>query len=287
VQSRAPEYGGTSELAPLKDPQALAALAGESAAEPHPSPAAPAASASVPPAAPLPGAPRLSREGLYVLSDGGLELTVEPASGSIAKLSLDGRAALLPVEPKPPAFRAEVDGSSLLLANALGGQTKRFRIDAASRSVEIRYTLVNTTATTLRADVADVHRIPSTTGLTFFPGADKAPPIIWLPHERAWDRAVEASVHDGERWVASVHDGLLLVKVVSDAVAPFVSIFADYDPATQRRTFVEIDEQSRLVLAPGESATCTFRLFVRRLPPNLQPKSGNQELVGFVRGIIQ
>lgn len=247
----------------------------------------------------LPGTPDLGKDGTYLFAGGGIELAVEPRSGNMVRLSLDGKEALLTPEPKPDTFTAEVEGSTLVLKNALGGQSKRFRLDTARRSVEITYTLTNTTATTLRASVADVHRVPSAAGLTFFPGGGKLlagstlklnvwQPVVWLAHEQLWDtKSVEGAVDSSEGWVANVHDGLLLVKVVSDSTRPLISIAAPYDATTKQRPFIEIGERSQLELAPGASAACNLRVFLRKLPPSIAPKSGNQELVGFVRGVIQ
>jgi len=247
----------------------------------------------------LPGTPDLTKEGLYVFTGGGIELSVQPRSGSIVRLALEGKEALLAPEPQPDAFSAELEGSTLVLKGAAGGLSKRFRLDTARRSVEVTYTVTNATAVSQRASVADLHRVPSATGLSFFPGAGKLlpgstlklnvwQPVVWLAHDQIWEpKAVEASVDSSEGWVANVHNGLVLVKVVSDAARPLVSITAAYDAATKLRPFIEIGERNSFDLPPGASAVCNVRLFVRKLPPNLVAKSGNQELVGFVRGVIQ
>lgn len=247
----------------------------------------------------LPGTPDLTKDGQYVFTGGGIELTVEPRSGNIVRLSLEGKEALLAPEPKPDVFSAELEGSTLVLKSAAGGLSKRFRLDTARRSVEVTYTVANASSATLRASVADFHRVPSAAGLSFFPGAGKLlpgstlklnvwQPVVWLAHDQIWDtKAVEASVDSAEGWVANVHGGLVLVKVVSDSARPLVSIAAAYDAATKQRPFIEIGERSSFDVAPGASAACNVRLFVRKLPPNMAAKSGNPELVGFVRGVIQ
>jgi len=247
----------------------------------------------------LPGTPDLTKEGLYSFSGGGLELLVDPRSGNAVRLALDGKDALLAPEPKPDAFNAaELEGSTLVLKSG-GGASKRFRLDTARRTVEITYTVVNTTASTLQAGSVDFHRVASAAGLTFFPGAPKLlpgstlklnvwQPVCWFAHEQAREpKAVEASVDSTEGWVASVSDGVLLVKVVSDAARPVISIFSAYDAATKQRPWVEIGQRSSFVVAPGASASASVRLFARKVPPNLAITSGNQELVGFVRGVIQ
>jgi hypothetical protein len=301
VQSRAPEYSGSSELPEVSSPHTLAAIAGEplpsTATSAAPAPAAPAVPSVVVPR--LPGTPDLGKDGLYVFAGGGIELSVEPRSGSIVRLSLEGKDALLAPEPKPDVYSAALEGSALVLKSAVPGLSKRIRLDTARRSVEVSYTVTNTTGATLRANLADAHRVPGAAGLTFFPGAGKLlpgstlklnvwQPVVWFAHDQVWEaKAMEALVDSSEGWVASVHDGLLLVKVASDATRPLISIAAAYDAATKQRPFIEIAERSSFELAPGTSASCNLRLFLRKLPPNLAPKSGNQELLGFVRGVIQ
>jgi len=300
VQSRAPEYGGSSQLPP-STAQTLAAIADEPAASATVS-AAP--SLAAPPAAPvavprLPGTPDLTKEGLYAFSGGGIELVVDPRRGALVRLSLDGTDALVGPGPATDGYSAELEGSTLVLTNAAAGLTKRVRLDTARRSVELSYTIANSAPSSLRASAADIERVPSSTGLTFFPGAPKLlpgstlklnvwQPIVWFAHEQARDsKTVEASVESREGWIANVHDGLVLVKVVSDAARPRISIACAYDAATNERPWVEIGTHTGFDLAPGGSATTNLRLFLRRLPPSVLAKSGNQELVGFVRGVIQ
>jgi hypothetical protein len=307
VQSRAPEYSGSQGLPPVSDPRTLLAIAGEPTA---PSTVQPTASSAAP-AAPvprLPGTPDLTKEGLYSFTGGGLELLVDPRSGSAVRLTLDGKDALIAPEPKPENYTTELEGSTLVLKagepagtrpSAEGGMTKRFRLDTARRSVEITYTLVNSTSAPLHASVAAVHRVASGTGLTFFPGTPRLlpgstlklnvwQPIVWFAHEQAREpKAVEATVESLEGWVATVNDGLILIKVVSDAAHPVVSIASAYDAATKLRPWVEVGAKSSVDVLPRASATCNVRLFVRKLPANLATKPGNQELVGFVRGVIQ
>jgi hypothetical protein len=263
------------------------------------------ASSAAPPSPPpvvvprLPGTPDLTKDGLYSFTGGGLELVVDPRSGSAVRLALDGKDALIAPEPKLENYTTELEGSTLVLKGAEGGMTKRFRLDTARRSVEITYTLTNSTSAPLHASVAAVHRVASGAGLTFFPGTPKLlpgstlklnvwQPIVWFVHEQAREpRALEATVESLEGWVASVNDGLVLIKVVTDAEHPVVSIASAYDATTKLRPWVEVGAKSRVDVLPRASANCNVRLFLRKLPPNLATKPGNQELVGFVRGIIQ
>jgi hypothetical protein len=217
----------------------------------------------------------------------------------VVRLSLDGKNALIAPEPRPAAYTAELEGSTLVLKAAADGVTKRFRLDTARRSVEVTYTLVNATTGPLRAGALDFHRVPSAGGLTFFPGTPKLlpgstlqlnvwKPIVWFVHDQTRDTAmVEASVESSEGWVASANDGLILVKVVTDAAKPVISIASAYEASTKLRPWVEVGQRTQFELAPGGTATSTVRFFLRRIPTSIIAKSGNQELVGFVRGIIQ
>ena len=299
MQSRAPEYRGSQELPPVTDPETLSAIVGEPAptAPPSASSAAPAPTSPLVPR--LPGTPDLTKDGLYSFTGGGLELLVDPRSGRAVRLALDGKDALVAPDPKPENYTTEIEGSTLVLKGAEGGMTKRFRLDTARRSVEITYTLVNSTSAPLHASIAAVHRVASGAGLTFFPGTPKLlpgstlklnvwQPIVWFAHETAREpKAVEATVESPEGWVASVNDGMVLAKVVTDAEHPVVSIASAYDAVTKLRPWVEVGAKSQVDVLPRASASCNVRLFLRKLPPNLATKPGNQELVGFVRGIIQ
>ena len=300
IQSHAPEYRGSAPLPPSNNPRTLAAIGGE------PAPSASAANSAAAPASPtpvvvprLPGTPDSTKDGQYSFSGGGVELLVDPRSGQPLRLALDGKDTLLAPDGKADAFSAaEVEGSSLVLKGS-GGASKRFRLDTARRMVEITYTVVNTTSAPLQAGSMDFHRVPSAAGLTFFPNAPKLlpgstlklnvwQPVCWFAHEQAREpKPLEASVESTEGWVASINDGLLLVKVTSDTAQPVVSIFSAYDPTTKLRPWVEVGQRGSFEVAPGKSASVNVRLFVRKVPTSLQVKPSNQELVGFVRGVIQ
>jgi hypothetical protein len=246
-----------------------------------------------------PGTPELSSEGFYVFSGGGLELVIDPRSASVLRLSLEGQNALAPPASRANGYAAELEGSTLVLKGSTDGPTKRFRLDAARRSVEVTTTLGNATTGTLVVGTVDLHRVPSAGGLTFFPGTrellpwstlrlDVRQPIVWFSHDQARDAAtVEASVPSSEGWVATINAGLVMVKVVADAAKPIISVASAYDAGTRLRPWVEIGERVQFELPAGATTTSTVRLFLRKLPPTIAAKSGNQELVGFVRGIIQ
>jgi hypothetical protein len=298
VKSKAPEYGPSVELPWLDRPAPSATVAGESV--PASTSASAAAASAAPVAVPrLPGTPDVTSDGRYAFSGGGIELVVEPASARIVRLALDGKDAALATDESSGNYTAELEGSTLILKNATEQRSKRFRLDTARRSVEVTYTLTNATAATLSGSFRDVHRVASSGGLTFFPAAPKLlagstlklnvwQPVVWFAHEQAREpKMLEALVESTEGWVASVNDGVVLVKVMSGAAMPTLRLASGYDVNTKQRPWVELEERGAVELTSGSSATTTVRLFLRKLPPNIPAKSGNQELVGFVRGIIQ
>jgi hypothetical protein len=230
----------------------------------------------------------LTSDGLYSFTGGGIELLVDPATASVARLSLDGKNALLPRGESAGKYSAELEGSTLVLKS--GPRAKRFRLDTARRSVELTYT--DTSEPAAAQGFHDVMRVPSGTGLTFFPGTPRLlpdstlrlnvwQPVIWFAHDQAREpKTVEASVEGSEGWLATVSDGLALIKVC-DGPKPIIKLTSSYDATTKQRPWVELEQRS------AGGGALAVRLFLRKLPPNLVVKPGNQELVGFVRGVIQ
>jgi hypothetical protein len=247
------------------------------------------------------GTPELTEDGLYVLRGGGIELAVAPRHGGAAlRLSLDGKNLLVPPSfSVPEPLRAELEGSTLVLKSAGGELTKRYRLDAARRAVEVTYTLVNTTADSARPAASDAHRVASGAGLTFFPGEQRllpgstlklnvGQPVVWFAHEQSREpKLVEAFVPAAASWVATVNDGLLLIKTFGEVVKATVVVRSAYDPETKQRAWVELGERTSFELPPGASATWSIRWFVRKLPDTIAVKPGNPELLGFVKGVIE
>jgi hypothetical protein len=249
----------------------------------------------------LPGTPDLAKDGSYVFSGGGIELTVEPRSaGNARSFSLDGKNVLAAPTPGPAEpFNAELEGSSLVLKNAAGTLTKRYRLDTARRCVELTYTLLNSGSDSLRPSATELQRVFSTGGLTFFPGEARLlpgstlklnvwQPLVWFSHDQSREpRSVEALVPSAEGWLASTRDGLLLVKTFGDVNKSTIVVRSAYDAETGQRPWVEVGAQTAFELLPGASATWNVRWFLRKLPAAIVARAGNPELVGFVRGIIQ
>lgn len=279
----------------------LAALGGEPAPSASSSATPPDTAAAAVSLPPLPGTPMLTEDGLYVFSGGGVELAVAPRHGGAAlRLSLDGKNLLVPPTfSAPEPLSAKLEGSTLVLKSAGGELTKRYRLDAARRTVELTYTVVNTTADTARPAASDAHRVVSGAGLSFFPGEQRLlpgstlklnvrQPVIWFAHEQSREpKLVEAFVPAAASWVATVSDGLLLVKTFGDATKATVVVRSAYDPETKQRPWVELAERTSFELPPGASATWSVRWFVRKLPDTIAVKPGNPELLGFVKGVIE
>lgn len=286
----------------------------------------------------LPGTPDLQPDGSYLFAGGGLELVVDPKrSGRALRFALDGSNALAGPElladafatsfwpspksdwawPPPPEidgkpYAAELEGSVLVLKGEASPQLglsviKRYRLDTARRSVEVAYTLVNTSDRPRRVAPWEIHRVPSAGGLTFYPSAQKLYPhstlklnawsaITWFSHEQQREpKRVESFADGAEGWLAYTADGLLLVKSFGDtpeaAHAPGhgeIEIHADYDAATRQHRYVELAQQGPYAELPaGGSSTWTVRWFLRKLPATISAKPGSRELVGFVRGVLQ
>lgn len=299
MQSQAPEYAGNTALAPASDPRTLAALGGEPLASANGSVTSPPATpAALPPR--LPGTPELAKDGSYVFTGGGIELAVSPRhAGAAVRLSLDGKNVLAPptfVVPEP--LDAQLEGSTLVLKSAGGELTKRYRLDTSRRAVELTYTLRSTSGDPVRTAAADLHRVPSGSGLSFFPGEqrllagstlklDVRQRVVWFAHEQSREPKLgEAFVPAAEDWVATVNEGVLLVKTFGGVRATLV-VRSAYDEHTKQRPWVELGGQAAFELAPGASATWSVRWFLRRLPEGLVATAGNPELLGFVRGVIQ
>lgn len=217
-----------------------------------------------------------------------------------------------PAEIDGQPYTAELEGSALVVTSAPSSQlglrvVKRYRLDGARRAVEVAYTLVNTTDRPRRVAPWELHRVPAAGGLTFYPSGQRRYPqstlkldahasITWFAHAGNREHKSLKSFADGaEGWVAYTGNGLVLVKSFDDvpehAHAPGegeIELFAEYDAATQRHRFVELEQQGPYIeLGPGGVWTWNVRWFLRRLPPSIAATARNPELVGFVRGIIE
>jgi hypothetical protein len=296
VKSRAPEYSEQNELAPAKDPQTLAAIAGEPVPAPSTS-AAPAPPASATPTLPpvasalprLPGTPEMAPDGTYVFVGAGIELVVDPKrEGNAARLSLDGKNVLAAPGGAETPYAAEIQGSTLLLKSPDGTRSLRYRLDTGRRSVEVSFTLSNTTSEVAHGRATESHAIALPGGLTFFPNPPQQP-LVWLPHQPPRSAPpLQTTLSAGQAWVANVGDGVLFVKAYADPSPTSLTITSAYDAKTKQRPWLEVGAQSSsFELPPGTFATWNVRWLLRHIPATIAPRAGNPELVGFVKGVIQ
>lgn len=322
ARSEAPEYGTSASLPPLS-PEALARLGGEPAPGASAAPAMSAIAAPVP-VPRLPGTPEATPDGNYRLAGGGLEVVIAAGlSWQIRSISLDGTGCLLPegnlgtaaaggpAHEPAIAMRAqehvEVEGSTLLVRSASEDgslrSSQRYRLDAAGRALDITYGLENAGSKPLVLSSGEYARMPSLGHLTFAPivkgvgdpkatlRLDVSQPIAWFaPTAAGW-----ATASASEGWVATVNQGgLLLVRSFGDlprgATGHRILIQAEPGlpgPAPAGGEARITVQAASSELAPGAAASFTTRWWVRRLPTSVAVKAGNQELLGFARGVIQ
>jgi len=272
----------------VKDPQTLAAVAGapvpsaSNGAAPTPPSAAPATVPRVP------GAPELTKDGLYVFSASRIELVVDPnRDGNAVRFALDDRNVLAAPAAGTTRYSAEIEVGALLLKSPDGITQKRYRLDAARRWVEASYTLTNTTTETIHVQAAEQHAVSFAGGVTFFPNAPTAP-FAWFLHQPPRVAPpLRGSLSVGHSWVASAGEGMLFIEDHRGISATELSVASAYDSKTKERPWLEIGARSPdFELTPGTSATWNTLWFLRHLPPSITVKPGNQALVDFVLGVL-
>ena len=232
----------------------------------------------------------------------------------IASTATVRHARTTPFWRDPDPYLAELEGGTLLLKAE--GDTgalhyaKRYRLDTARRSVEVTYMLENAADQIFAIYAVESHLVPVAGGLTFFPSAKQQPPsppglslkinvatsVAWFAHDQSLQPAWQTADALGtESWVATANDNLLFVKTfgsASSASSPAsndeIRISRFYDDKTKQHPVVSIDESNSFrEVRPGAAVVWNVRWFLRKLPPSIVAKPGNQELVGFVRGVIQ
>ncbi|HVY26596.1 MAG TPA: hypothetical protein VHB79_08575 [Polyangiaceae bacterium] len=237
----------------------------------------------------MPGTPEIAADGTYVFVGAGIELVVDPKhEGNAVRLSLDGKNVLATAMGAESAYAAEVQGSTLLLKSPDGTLSKRYRLDTARRSVEVSFTLSNSSAETTHQHASEAHAVALGGGVSFFPNLPQQP-LVWLQHQPP--RAappLQATLSAGQSWVASAGDGILFVKAYPDPSPTSLTVTSPYDAKTKQRAWLELAAQSSsFELPPGTFATWNVRWLLRHVPAGLVLRAGNPELVGFVRGVIQ
>jgi Domain of unknown function (DUF4380) len=182
--------------------------------------------------------------------------------------------------------------------------TKKFSADLVRQAVVAEYTIRAQAAGKSFAPWEVTRVFPG--GLTFYPTGLNTPttsgtftlPVVrqaagctWFQYPPAGVTASQRLIADGSGgWLAHVAGDVLLVKKFPDipvsAAAPGegeISIYVD-----GAGHFVELEEQGAYQpLASGQSVAWAVTWYVRRLPAGVAATIGNQQLVDYVRALIQ
>lgn len=231
----------------------------------------------------------MAADGSYLFVGAGIELVVDPKhEGNAVRLSLDGKNVLAAALGAETSYAAEIQGSTLLLKSPDGTLSKRYRLDTGRRSVEVSFTLSNTSTETTHQRASETHAVALSSGLSFFPNPPQQP-LVWLQHQPPHAAPPQqATLSAGQSWVASAGDGVLFVKAYPDPSPTSLMVTSPYDAKTKQRPWLELGAQSSsFELPPGTFATWNVRWLLRHLPAGLALRAGNPELVGFVKGVIQ
>ncbi|KAA9356944.1 DUF4380 domain-containing protein [Larkinella humicola] len=181
--------------------------------------------------------------------------------------------------------------------------TKEISGNEPNRSFTIRYTITNGSDQPRRVAPWEVTRVHPG-GLTFYPSgsdnrwgniaglAEDLEGITWFQHQKtAYPSLHNKFFADGsEGWLAQVKDGILFVKkfpeITANEAAPSEAEIEIY--TNQAGTYVEIEQQGRWQeLQPGASLTWEVSWFLRRLPDGIKPDLGSQDLVSYVRKLVE
>jgi hypothetical protein len=289
----APEYRGSSALRPLTDPGALAVLNGDAA----PKPALTAAAA--PPAPRSPGnvaAPVATSDGLYYFSTSGVELWVDPKQGRVARLAWLGKDVLAREQPAAGPCDAEIVDEELRLRPKAPpkGVTEwsSYRLNTSLSRIEVRRAAYRVDSSKETYRPHHVLRVAGD-GLTLFPSAEKNPasPLLvgagalWLAHDAVSTEATSAAT--SEPWIATIHDRLLLVRVLFDRDSK-IEIRADTGSEGSAQRVVDVAVEPHSVVLPPDLPSSDYEFwYVREVPPSIKVVPGNPELVGFIKGLIE
>ncbi|HYP89015.1 MAG TPA: hypothetical protein VEQ59_12690, partial [Polyangiaceae bacterium] len=169
------------------------------------------------------------------------------------------------------------------------------------------YSIVNVGEQPRKVAPWELLRAPASAGFSFFPSGrgvypqstlklDARSTVTWFVHtDGRKPRPLKAYADGQDGWLALVSGDLLLVRSFADAepssLAPGeaeIEILADYDLTTQQHRYVEVGVQGAyLELAPGARRDWIVRWFLRRLPDSVSAQAGSQELIGFVKAVVE
>src|SRR5690554_3791423 len=180
--------------------------------------------------------------------------------------------------------------------------TKEISGDVKSKSFTIKYTIANQSDKTQKIAPWEVTRV-HTKGITFYPAgtgerrgnianlAEDKDGITWFTYEEDTIPVQHNKFFaDGsEGWIAQVNGDVLFVKkfpdIMADKAAPSeaeIEVYANPD-----KSYVEVEQQGEYKeLQTGDTLIWEVKWFLRRLPPDIKPESGNPALVSYVRDLV-
>lgn len=212
------------------------------------------------------------------------------------------------LDSKP--YSVSVEGNRLVLTSGVDERTgyqfvKRYGIsDSTNHAFAITYSIYNRSDQVKTVAPWELTRIP-TRGIVLFPTGERAmesgifyPMDIQQMGEISWfsydtkkiRRDHQKLMTDGkEGWIAYVDRGHLLVKAFADVPAHAIAdnegeieLFAD-----EKKTYLEIQQQGVITtLQPGEHLDWDVIWYVKKLPNELSVDMGSEELVGYIRQIV-
>lgn len=185
--------------------------------------------------------------------------------------------------------------------------TKEIMGKPSTGSFRIVYTITNTSDSIQRVAPWEVTRV-HIDGMAFYPMGvgdrtggllplvTEKSGVVWFVYDRnglptSGDRQLYSDGSEG--WLAQVNGNVVLVKKFKDIAltdkAPKegeVELFAS-DIRKNGKGYVEIEHQgSYQTLASGESLLWNVEWFLREIPSDIDPEMGNDQLVEYVRNLI-
>jgi len=180
--------------------------------------------------------------------------------------------------------------------------TKEISGNPKNLSFSIKYTITNKSTEVQKVAPWEITRVRPQ-GLTFYPTGlgektgtlapyteDKAA-VTWFNYQDSKIPTTDLKLFaDGaEGWLAQVNHDLILVKqfpnVPPGRTAPAEGEIEIY--SSQAKNYIEIEQQgSYTELAPGAATTWEVTWYLRKLPDNIEAKSGNTTLAEYVRELL-
>ncbi|GGY67252.1 hypothetical protein GCM10011613_09200 [Cellvibrio zantedeschiae] len=181
---------------------------------------------------------------------------------------------------------------------------KSYGINAEKKCISIIYSIYNKSNVEKNVAGWEVTRFRPT-GMTFFPQGNTESnsgifyplvvehmgDITWANYrpEHILQNHHKLMTDGKEGWVAYANAGKILVKEFADVPVELIvagegeiELFANVE-----KTFWEVDQQGVMTkLAPGEHLDWEVRWHTRSLPASVPATLGSEELVNFVRGVL-